>query len=302
MSDSSSKCPACGYQLPAMATVCEACGTEIKSGSTTSTISLIVEKFQEIEVEVAAAGFTGKALESEIVLRKGRYIRDIPVPNSREEILALVHYIRPRVEDSVKPDPNAEEWRSKFREVMSLAKNAFKGDSKTRAEFEAIEKSLQVTFAGMMKTKAKRSPVVFIVLAVALLAAVIGVVNVEYEKHKIAQCEATFDAQAELEKNRLDKLMSAATLELKAGKFTEALATASTISWSFQSNCRIELAEQLKADWDNKRQSLQTLVTQEMDKLDAAQKSAEAKVEAAQAAAASKAATATRKAATDKEF
>jgi len=309
----STKCPACGYQLTAMATVCDACGTEIKSNRASSIIESIVTRFNEIENEVSALGYSGKELHTELTLRKSRFIRDLPVPNSREELLGLVHYIRPRIEDAVKPDPNAEDWRAKFREVMSLAKSAFKNDSKTRNEFEEIEKSVQITLSGSLKTKAKRSPVIFIAIVVALAAAILGVINIELDKRKASQCEENFDSQANLEKVRLEKIQNSATQELKEGKFTEAFATASTLSWTYQANCRQDAASQMKADWDTKKISLQDLISKEKNKLEADKKAAfdkaeaekreiERKQEAAKAAAESKAATVKRKAATDKEF
>jgi len=85
-------------------------------------------------------------------------IRDFPIPNSREDLLSLIHFIHPKIQNNLKPDPNAEDWKVKFKEVMALAKNAYKGDSKTRVEFEELERSLNTTVSGDLKTSARRQP------------------------------------------------------------------------------------------------------------------------------------------------
>src|SRR5208282_6040907 len=113
------KCPACGAPLGAFVTSCESCGHEISDISANSTITGLVAKFGEIERNSEEKGLVQKSLEKAINEKKGRVIRDLAIPNSREDIKELLYYIQPKLKDSVKPDPNIEEWRAKFVEVLN---------------------------------------------------------------------------------------------------------------------------------------------------------------------------------------
>lgn len=81
---------------------------------------------------------------------------------------------------------------SKFQEVLSLAKNAYKGDAKTRAEFEAIESSLNVSVSGVLKTRARRFPLIFIGLVVVAILCVVGFASTWVDGWKVKQCEEEY--------------------------------------------------------------------------------------------------------------
>lgn len=306
------KCPACRSPLPAMATKCEACGTELQAEAANKSVLTLADRFKLIESELKEAGLSGSKLETELKLRRGREIRDFPVPNGRADLLSLLHYIAPRL-DGANADPNIEEWRAKFREVTSLAKNSFKGDTKARAEVEEIERSVQVSMAGELKNRAKRSPVIAIVVVLVILVALGGLASVQLQKRKVAQCEEKYEVDASAEKTRLETIVTKASSELKAGNFADAKASASGLRWDLRPDCKQEAASDMAAQWDQKRNDLVALIGNEEAKLVAQKKAAEEKLAAeekaaadkaaaTEAAAASKAATAARKAATDKEF
>ena len=323
MNTDTNKCPACRSPLPAMATKCEACGTEIQAEAANKTVLSLADRFKVIETELKASGMSGSKLESELKLRRGREIRDFPVPNGREDLLSLLHYIAPRL-DGGNADPNIEDWRIKFREVTSLAKTSFKSDAKARAEVEEIERSAQVSMANELKNRAKRSPVITIAVVVVIVAALTGLVSVELQKRKLSQCIEKYEQDAITEKARLDTIVTKATNELKAGGFSDALGTTSGLRWDLRSDCRQDMVVDMVLQWDQKRSELESLIRSGDAKLSAQKKAAEDKLAAEaqaaaekiaaeekaaadkaaaeKAAAASKAATAARRAATNKEF
>ena len=175
------KCPSCGGVLKAFASSCELCGHELSGIAANRTISDLVARFDEIEADVSRAGLQGSARDKEVVARKCRVIRDFAIPNSREDLQSLIFFIHPKIQDNVKPDPNADDWRVKFKEVMTLAKNAYRGDAKTRAEFEEIERSLNITVSGALQTRAKRYPLVAAGVALVVVLAAVGLGYAQYE-------------------------------------------------------------------------------------------------------------------------
>jgi hypothetical protein len=288
-----------------MATKCESCGLEIKSDTPNRTVQTISEHFQSLESQLVEEGLTGGVLNSELIARKGRYIRDMGVPNSREDLLSLLHYIAPRL-DAVNPDPNIEDWRSKFKEVVNLAKRSFKNDVKARTEVEDIERSVQVSMVGTLKGRAKRSPIIAIAAGIVTLFVFGGLVSVQLQKHddaqSLGQCEEAYEKDAAVEKERLERLLSKAKSELKNSDHDSALATISSITWDLKAECKQDVVAEKVKQWDQKRHDLEKLATSGKQNV-INQKNVEAENLAAKEKDASvKAASETRKAATDAEF
>jgi hypothetical protein len=324
-------CPSCGGALKAFASVCELCGHELAQVGANKTISDLVRRFDEIEAEAGRSGLRGSALGKEVVSRKARVIRDFPIPNSRADLQSLIYFIHPKVQDSIKPDPNAEDWRAKFSEVLGLAKNAYKGDAKTRAQFEDIERSLNTTLAGNLHLRAKRSPVVAIAVLAVIVLAVGGVVGTQYDKWKLKRCEDRDLEAAAKEKSRLEGVVGVVDALHKENKFLEANSALSKVKWEHQAECRTGDSDQARAAWDNRRKEMGAVLQQnesrmsadrkaeadgkkaEIEKAEAAQRAEIAKAEAAKRAEAERQAatkltrevkqeTSARKAATSKEF
>ncbi len=256
------KCPSCGGPLKAFVSRCELCGHELAGVGANRTISDLVERFNEIERELAAAGIQGSKLEKELIARKGRVIRDFPIPNAREDLQSLLHFIHPKIQDNIKPDANAEDWRVKFIEVMSLAKNAYKGDAQTRQTFEEMERSLNVTLSGALQSKAKRSPVLALTLVTVAVLAIAGVVGIQMEKKKAAECEERYVQGAATEKARLDGIMAAASTKQLEKKYPEALTALNGLQWNYRESCRTEDAAREDATWQAKRKELVARVQQ----------------------------------------
>jgi hypothetical protein len=224
------------------------------------TITDLVEKFDEIEAEITKAGLTGGAREKELITRKARVIRDFPIPNSREDLQSLIYFIHPKIQDNIKPDPNAEDWRVKFREVLNLAKNAYKGDAKTRAEFEEIERSLNTTISGSLQTRAKRSPIVAIGVGVVVILVIVGVISSQMDKWKLSQCQDKYAQGAITEKARLDAIVASSDSKQKEKKYAEALTSLNQLRWEYQEPCKVDEANLEKAQWEAKRKELVSLI------------------------------------------
>lgn len=266
------KCPSCGGALKAFVSTCELCGHELTGVTANRTITELVQKFNDIEAEMDRAGAQGAKRDKEVTARKSRVIRDFPIPNSREDLQSLIYFIHPKIQDNVKPDPNEEDWRVKFKEVLTLAKNAYKGDAKTRAEFEEIGRSLNTTLSGNLKTRAKRYPIVALGVGLVVVVAGIGLGSTQMDKWKLKQCEEKYTQGAGVERARLDSIVATVEAKLKERNFTVGLASLSQLRWAYQEACRLDEAKQEQARWEAKRTELTALI-QKMESSELAQKS-----------------------------
>lgn len=261
-----SKCPSCGAPVGAFASVCQSCGHEFAEIDANRTIRALVNRFEEIEREVERQGLGLSRRTQQILEKKSRVIRDFPIPNAREDLQQLIHFIHPKIVDSVKPDPNVEDWRAKFAEVMSRAKAAYKGDAAALAEFGRLEKGLDTGLADGLKIKARRNPLVVLLLVAGVLAGIGGLVNARMEQAKLARCEADYAARSGSENGRLEKIYASAAQELRARRYTEAMAAATRIRWEQEpSGCRANENVKARGNWDAKRTELVALIRQGVD-------------------------------------
>jgi hypothetical protein len=250
------KCPSCGGVLKAFVSTCDLCGHELVGIAANKTLTDLFQRFDNIEDEVDRIGLTGGKRTAEINIRKSRIIRDFAIPNSRDDLQSLIYFIHPKIQNNIKPDTNAEDWRVKFREVMTLAKNAYKGDSKTRLLLEEIEQSVNTTISEDLQIRAKRNPLISIAIGMTLLAAAIGVISTQIEKLTQSQCEAKFEQQAGTEKIRLEKIVTDILEMKKAENYTGALNAANQIVWQYKESCKLEDAKREQGVWDSKRKEL----------------------------------------------
>jgi hypothetical protein len=260
------KCPSCGSQLSAFVSSCEACGHEFTDIDANRSITALVDRFEEIEREVDDKGIKGKNRLKAIIEKKARVIRDFPVPNSREDLQQLMFFIQPKIVNSVQPDPNIEDWRVKFIEVLNRAKNAYKNDANALAEFDRIEKSLDSSVSQSLQIKAKRNPLFAALLVGIVVVAGIGFVGSQMEGSKLRQCEETYAQSAQAEKGRLEKIEAAVDLGYKGKQYAEALASSTKLTWQVENGtCKVEANEQAKSFWDNKRTQLAAMIQKSAD-------------------------------------
>lgn len=269
------KCPSCGAQIGAFVSSCESCGHEFTEIEANRTITALVSRFDEIEREVEGKGLGNKGRQQAILEKRARVIRDFPIPNSREDLQQLIYFIQPKVMDTIKPDPNIEDWKAKFTEVLNRAKNAYKNNSSAVEEFERIEQSLNTTLSENLQIKAKRNPLFVALLSGIVVLALIGFVNSQMEKAKLQQCEEKYMQGAQEEKARLDKIFSSVDQDYKNKKYSEALATANQIRWDYaESECKVEENQKAISSWNEKRTQMTALI-QKGVYTDAADKQAE---------------------------
>jgi cell division protein FtsL len=254
------KCPSCGGVLKAFASSCELCGHELADVGANRTVLNLSQKFADLELEVSRAGLKGGALEKEIVMRKARLIRDFPIPNAREDLQSLVHFIYPKIQENIKPDPNVEDWRVKFKEVLTLAKQAYRDDAKTRSSFEEIERNLNVTLSNSLQTRVRRNPVVFVALAVVIVLAAVGLAVSHYQASQLASCQEKYVREAADETTRMNTLLASVEAHLAEKKYAEAQSALSGMVWNAFEGCSAEDANSAKAEWEARRQVLQARV------------------------------------------
>src|SRR5438067_8696089 len=171
------KCPSCGAPLGAFLSVCGSCGHELLDIDANRSITSLAGRFDDIEREVEAMGYKGKRREAAITEKKGRVIRDFPVPNSREDLQQLIYYIQPKIVPSVSPDPNIEDWRSKFVEVLNRARHAYKNDDSVLGELAKMEQSVDASLSTNLHIKARRNPLFFALLGLVAVLGAAALVN-----------------------------------------------------------------------------------------------------------------------------
>lgn len=255
-----SKCPSCGAQLGSFVTSCESCGHEFSDIEANRSITALVNRFEEIDKEVDEKGLTGNRRQQAIIEKKARVIRDFPVPNSREDLQQFLYFIQPKLVDSVKPDPNIEDWRTKFTEVLNRAKNAYKNDSSALEEFAKIEGSLQTSLSDSLQIKAKRNPLFVILLAGIVVVGLIWFVATQIDRSKAQQCEEKYVQGSQLERDRLEKVFASAEQDLKGKKYAEALATSSKLKWEYEAACKVDENQKTRALWDERRSQLAAVI------------------------------------------
>ena len=259
------KCPSCGAQVGAFASSCPSCGHEFTDIDANRSITALVERFDEIEREFDEKGLEGKTRLQAILEKKARVIRDFPIPNSREDLQQLMYFIQPKIVESVKPDPNIEDWRSKFIEVLARARNAYKGDAGALAEFDRMEASLTSTLTESLQIKAKRNPLFVALLGGITVLAVIGFVSSQFASAKLQKCEETYALQAQAEKGRLEKLFNSADQDFKNKKYQDALATTGKLQWALEGTCKADESLKEKTSWDGKRSQMMAMIQKTID-------------------------------------
>lgn len=278
------QCPSCGGALKAFASRCELCGHELAGVGANRTVVELVRKFDEIEAALTQAGMQGSKLEKELQSRRSRVIRDLPVPNARDDLLSLIHFVLPKLQNAGKADPNEADWQVKFKEIMSLAKNAYRGDAKTRDELEALERSANLSFGEAVGARAKRSPLLVLALAGVAVLAIIGFVSTQWESWQQARCDKAYQPAAQAETARLEAIVLAFNGKLKERDYAGAQAELKQMGWQLQESCKAEKIAEETQTWEGKRQALFASIEQAQAAERAEQQAAQDRERAAQQA------------------
>jgi hypothetical protein len=255
------KCPSCGASLGAFVSVCGTCDHELLDVDANRSITQLAERFEDIEREVEGMGYKGKRRDDAITEKKGRVIRDFPVPNSRDDLQQLIYYIQPKIVPSVKPDPNIEDWRVKFTEVLNRARQAYQNDDATLRQLESMAAATDASLSANIGIKARRNPLFFALLGGALLVGAGAAVSGYLDQNRLDACEKGYSQSAAVEKARLDKLAAAVEQDLHMKDYAAAQAKASAIRWELASSCKAADNARAKAGWQERAQQLAALVS-----------------------------------------
>lgn len=278
------KCPNCGGELKAFASVCSACGHELTDVGVNATIDALVQKFSEIEAGLDRAGMQGNAREKEITVRRARVIRDFPIPNAREDLQSLVAFIAPKIQMNIKPDPNAEDWRVKMKEVLTLAKLAYRDDAKGREYFEEIERGLNVSIGDELTVNVRRRLMPMLVVGGVIVLAAVGLGYSKYQERQVAACKAQYAQQATAEATRLQGVMAGIRARIAQKDYAGAQTATGTLAWGVNAGCDAEAAEHARAEWGQQRQELIAQIDQARNADSAAQQAREAEAARAEQA------------------
>jgi ribosomal protein L40E len=276
------KCPSCGAALGAFATSCTDCGHELSDIEASRTIKALFEKFEAIEKETEADGArNSKRRIQSIQNKRAAAIRDFPVPNAREELQQLIYFIQPKIVESAKAesaDPNIDDWKVKFAEVLGRARNAYKSDPKMLTELDRIESSLKTTVSSTLIVKVKRNPIKTALASILVVAMVGGAISEQERKAKLLACEIKHDSAVASEKGRLNLLLANVNKEMLDKNLTIAMAHSAQIKWEYTDECKTEETIQLKTAWDEKRSEVSVVIQKHIDAEIAAKKEAEDRI------------------------
>jgi predicted RNA-binding Zn-ribbon protein involved in translation (DUF1610 family) len=269
------KCPHCGDSLAAFSSVCKSCGHELVNIDVNRSLNALVQRFEAIELDIEAKGLVEKSRQNAIREKKAQVIRDFPIPNSREDLQQLLYYIQPKLLYSVKPDPNIEDWRAKFTEVLNRAKKAYRDDARTLQEFEKLEQSLQTTVAQNLQIRIRRSPLVALLLVAGVVGGATVAMRAQRQESARRNCEEAYVQGALAEKSRLEAALSQVDAEYKSARFSEALMHSSRLRWEYVSACQTKEGTQEQTLWDAKRTEVVALIQNGIAEQSAKQKLAD---------------------------
>jgi predicted amidophosphoribosyltransferase len=256
------KCPSCGAPTKAFSTKCPDCGYEFRNIQVSKTIKELFEKLDAIEKErdtIKLAGLSSLISMSEqtkqyqldeiIKRKKSSVIRDFPIPNSREEILELLHFIQPKI-DSSTPDLNHSDWKTKFSEIVLRAKTAYRGDKNTLNDIDKFERSLKAN--GIFDwyrqlDKKKRARITVLPICLIIMISIIL---------WFSSMSSSHDKGVVHEKERLEYLMKQVNEKISKKDYNAASVMASELKWEYTDDYSTNDTKELIKAWDEKRETI----------------------------------------------
>lgn len=149
------KCPACGALVGAFKTVCPECDFEFRDVEANKSIIELTKKINLVREECEQKEKNGdykngkndseldvsERKEKDIAKKMNNVISNFQVPNSREDIIELLQFIQPKVQNRYSFDKNALAWRQKYIEIINRAKMSYANDDKMMSQIEILEKN-----------------------------------------------------------------------------------------------------------------------------------------------------------------
>ena len=258
------KCPACGSMVQSFQTKCSDCGHEHRGIEASNSIRAISEKLDKIDNERDSikipgligffTGMTGgeplEQQKDEIIGRKkGEAIKNFPIPNTREELLELIHFIHPKIDKTAKGDLNIKDWRLKFKEIIGRAKFAYKNDNKMLAELEFYENSAKGTFLTYFtqmdsKKKVGIGAIAFAILFFGLMIPFLIGMSSDHDKG------------VEKEKARLEVIIEKVNVAISKKDYNTALILSAQLKWEYSDSYSSSDTDLLIKAWDEKRETI----------------------------------------------
>lgn len=147
------KCPSCNANVNSFSSVCGDCGYEFRNIGANNSVKELSNRLDRVVNECETKSYkhmVGRgygdeetARRDDIAAKQKYVIKNFPVPNTREDILELLHFIQPKVEVGFRADKNVFDWRNKYREIINRAKASYRSDKKMLDDLIGLENDLQ---------------------------------------------------------------------------------------------------------------------------------------------------------------
>jgi len=250
------KCPSCNANIPSFTTKCEYCGHEFRNLSNNKTISDLAKKLEEIRRYIQDKPYNNVLnkhakkveIEDEITKLQSEVINNFSIPNTREDILELLHYISPKIKVGISSNEITSAWRNKFIEIIGRAKTAYKNDNQMLVELSNYEKQIQIPVYSKFFILPKKTKE-FILYGFFIIAMFVFIfANSTKQENK-----------DEKEKERLELLLNQINDAIESKNYDQAKILNSQIKWEGDDGNEKEKTK----IWDEKRENLQ----KEIDKM-----------------------------------
>ena len=256
------KCPSCGAVATAFSSSCSECGFEYRNISANKSVKSLSEKLENVVLECNKMTFEETNLlfkltdnknlqqerrDAEILSRQRDVIINFPIPNTREDILELLHFILPKIKTGISSDKNYSAWRVKFVEILNRAKIAFSNDSRMISELLILEKqsklSQMVNAIRIFKELPKKTRST--IFAILLFSLCIYSLNRMISSHQ---------KEVEKERARLELILNKVNEAISVNKYDEGENLANQLIWEGPSGEKSD--QQLIKSWDQKREGI----------------------------------------------
>jgi hypothetical protein len=243
------KCPACGSIIQSFQTVCNDCGYEFRNVNANSAVATLSEKLENVgkEYDKRISETKNKKVlssllrdkEDTILERQIEIIMNFPIPNTREDILELLHFIYPKTKlKTDDTDDKQDAWNNKFDEIINRAKIAYSNDSKMLSEISKYEQQFK------RRQKTKKLSSIFLIVFIVL-----GIGVYYFIFHNSEQSEGYLQ-----EKNRLELILDNVNTAIKNHNLDEAEIMANQLIWEYNSSLT-DYKEEKKL-WNEKRKGI----------------------------------------------
>jgi hypothetical protein len=266
------KCPSCGAPVESFITKCSDCGHEFRGTEASKTISSLFEKLESIERErdtIKLGGISGllgnfdevskqMQIDEIITRKKAALIQNFPIPNTREELLEMLHFIHPKINNKASSDNNFKDWKARFNEIIGRAKFAYKNDKSMLAELQLYENTAKgsiFSYFNQMDKKKKAGflALVFFVLFFGLMIPFFSSMSSDHDKG------------VEKEKVRLELIMTKVNEAISKKDFESALMLSAQLKWEYSDSYSTTDTKQLIIAWDEKREKLIEIIKNEKE-------------------------------------